>query len=100
MASLQIHLTGKDLIYHRTVAASGHFFFFVILHTIKDKVCTRSLCNIFNLISEFYDFSMRKHHKMTLSNAFLKNYCVNVTWIRQRDFAETIETLLVSIYLK
>ena len=47
MESLQIHFTGKDLIYYRIVAANDHFFSFVILNTIKDKVRDRSLWNVF-----------------------------------------------------
>ena len=34
------------------------FFCFAIFDLIKDKVCMRSLCNIFVLISEFYDFNI------------------------------------------
>ena len=55
------------------------FFCFILFNTIKDKVCRKSLCNIFMQVSEFYCFNMQKHHGNILSNVFLKNYCLNVT---------------------
>ena len=60
-------------------ASQWTFFCFIIFNSIKDKVCRKSLCNIFMLVAEFYSLNMVKRHGMVLANVFLKNYCVTVT---------------------
>ena len=37
------------------------FFCFILFHTIKEKVCYKSLSNIFMLISEFHFFNIEKN---------------------------------------
>ena len=55
------------------------FFCFILFHYIKDKVCRRSLSDIFLLVSEFYFFKINHPHCNTLANIFLNNYCAQIT---------------------
>ena len=42
------------------------FFSFILFHTVKEKVCRKSLSRIFMLVSEFYFFDMAQKHCNTL----------------------------------
>ena len=55
------------------------FFCFILFHTIKEKVCYKSLSKIFMLISEFHFFSMEKKHASIFANIILKNLCKHDT---------------------
>ena len=44
------------------------FFGFILFHPIKEKVCYKSLSNIFTLISEFHFFNMEKKHTSIFAN--------------------------------
>ena len=69
----------KWLMHHRNVGASGHFLLCYIQNNQRDKICRTSLCNMFKLILKFYGFNMQKLHGISLSNAFPKNFCINIT---------------------
>ena len=60
-------------------ACQWTFFCFVVFHAVKSEVCRKSLCNIFDLVSEFYEFNMNKKHCLILSNIFLRNLCIQET---------------------
>ena len=47
------------------------FFCFILFHTIKEKVCHKSLSNIFMLISEFNFFNMEKKHASIFANIII-----------------------------
>ena len=49
-------------------------FCFILFHTIKEKVCHKSLSNIFMLISEFHFFNMEKKHTSIFANIVWKNF--------------------------
>ena len=66
-------------------ACQWTFFCFIMFNTVKDKVCRRSLCNIFMSVAEFYSFNMAKQHGMILANIFLKNHCANSTPISGKE---------------
>ena len=44
------------------------FFCFILFHTTKEKVCYKSLSNIFMLISECHFFNMEKKHASIFAN--------------------------------
>ena len=48
-------------------------FCFILLNAAKEKVCRRSFCNLCVMVSEYYDFEMKKLHGVILSNILLKN---------------------------
>ncbi|XP_012554523.2 uncharacterized protein LOC101236892 [Hydra vulgaris] len=52
------------------------FFCFIIFEIKKNKMCRKSLCNTFMMISDIYNFNMFKKHGTILSNIFLKNNCL------------------------
>ena len=54
-------------------------FYFILFNTIKEKVCKKSLSNIFMLSSEFYSLIMQRRHGLILSNILLNNHCINKT---------------------
>ena len=54
-------------------------FSFILFHTVKEKVCRKSLSRIFMLVSEFYFFDMAQKHCNTLANIYLNNYCASMT---------------------
>ena len=49
-------------------------FCFILFHTIKEKVCYKSLSNIFMLISEFHFFNTEKKYASIFANIVLKNF--------------------------
>ena len=50
------------------------FFCFILFHTIKEKVCYKSLSNIFMLISELHFFNIEKKHASIFANIVLENF--------------------------
>ena len=60
-------------------ACQWAFFCFIMFHAVKINVCRKSLCNVFKLISDFYDFSMKDRHCTVLSNIFLNKFCLKTT---------------------
>ena len=54
------------------------FFCFIMFNVVKEKVCRKSLCNMFMSIGEFHSFEMEKRHGIILSNIFLNNYCASI----------------------
>ena len=48
---------------------------YIIFHEVANLSCRSLFCNIFMLISEMYDFDIKHHHGMILSNTMYKNYC-------------------------
>ena len=52
------------------------FFSFVMFNVVKLKVCRNSLFNILMLISEMYNFNMKREHGIILSNILFQNYCL------------------------
>ena len=50
------------------------FFCFTLFNAATEKVCRKSFCNMYMMISEYYDFEMEKRHGVIiLSNILLKN---------------------------
>ena len=43
----------------------------VIFNAVKEKVCRKSFSNLYTVVSEYYDFEMRKHG-FIISNILLK----------------------------
>ena len=72
MRNLVISLDRGGLNVPSDCACQWTFFCFIMFNTVKDKVCRRSLCNMFMSVAEFYSFNMAKHHGMILANIFLK----------------------------
>lgn len=60
-------------------AVQWSIFCFVMFEVVKNRVCRQSLCNIFDNISEYYQFNMRRQHSRILANIFLKNFCTLTT---------------------
>ena len=60
------------------------FFCFILFHTIKEKVCYKSLSNIFILISEFHFFNMEKKYASIFANIVLKKIFANMTYSDQK----------------
>ena len=54
-------------------------FCFILFPTIKEKVCYKSLSNIFMLISEFHFFNMERNYASIFANIVLKNFCKHGT---------------------
>ena len=54
-------------------------FCFILFHTIKEKVCYKSISNIFMLISVFHFFNMEKKHASIFTDIVLKNFCKHGT---------------------
>ena len=50
------------------------YFYFILFHTIKEKVCHKPLSNIFMLLSEFHFFNIEKKHTSIFANIVLKNF--------------------------
>ena len=40
----------------------------VIFNAVKEKVCRKSFSNLCMVVSEYYDFEMRKRHGFIISN--------------------------------
>ena len=52
------------------------FFCFSMFQSVKNKVCKKSLADIFMLIAEHHDMkSIRRCHAIILSNIFINNFC-------------------------
>ena len=49
------------------------FFCFTLFNAATEKVCRKSFCNMYMMVSEYYDFEMEKRHGVILSNILLKN---------------------------
>ena len=47
----------------------------IIFHEVANLSCCSSFCNILMLIIEMYDFDIKRHHGIILSNIMFKNYC-------------------------
>ena len=60
-------------------ACQWTFFCYLLFNSVKDKVCRKSLANLFMLINEMHTFNMDRHHANVLSNIFFKNYCIDST---------------------
>ena len=54
------------------------FFCYSMFNSVKQKVCRKSLCNLFMLVAEFHSLGMERHHGNILANIFLKNFCSTV----------------------
>ena len=46
---------------------------------VKDKVCRKSLANIFMIINDMHTFNMERRHGIILANIFFKNYAIELT---------------------
>ena len=60
-------------------ACQWTFFSFMMFNSVKKLVCRKSLANIMMMISEAYNFEMKRSHAITLCNIFFKNYCIECT---------------------
>ena len=49
-------------------------FCFILFNAIKEKVRRKSFYNLFMVISEYYDFEMKKQHGLVLSNILSKRF--------------------------
>ena len=58
-------------------ACQWSIFCFILFESVKDKVCRKSLANLFMVVSQMHTFNMDRHHANVLSNIFFKNYCNN-----------------------
>ena len=48
-------------------------FCFILFNAVKEKVFRKSFCKLCMMVSEYYDFDMKKRHGTMLSNILLKN---------------------------
>ena len=55
------------------------FFCYIMFNAVKEKVCRKSLSNLFMVVSDMHTFNMERKHGMILSNIFFKNHCANNT---------------------
>ena len=60
-------------------ACQWTFFCFVMFQCVKDKVCRKSLANIFMIINDMHTFNMERRHGIILANIFFKNYAIELT---------------------
>ena len=60
-------------------ACQWTFFAFIMFNSVKNLVCRKSLANIMMMISEAYNFEMKRSHAITLCNIFFKNHCIAST---------------------
>ena len=51
-------------------ACQWTFFSYIMFNIVKDKVCRKSLCNLLIVVSEFYSFTVEKHHGHILANIY------------------------------
>ena len=50
------------------------FFCYIVFHDLADLTCRTSLCRVFLLISEFYEFNISQSQSRILCNIFFNNY--------------------------
>ena len=55
------------------------FFCFILVHTIKEKICYEPLINIFMLFTEFHFFNMEKKYASIFPSIILKFFCEHGT---------------------
>lgn len=48
---------------------------YIIFHELANLSCRSSFCNILILIIEMYEFDIKRHHGIVLSNIMFNNYC-------------------------
>ena len=56
-------------------ACQWAFLCYIMFNEVKERVCRKSLTNIFMLVSDTHNFGMQKVHCRILANVFFKNYC-------------------------
>ena len=62
--------------YPTDTACQWAFFCYSIFQSVRNKICRRSLMNVFMLIAEHYDMkNISKNHAMILSNILINNFC-------------------------
>ena len=54
-------------------------FCYLLFNAVKDKVCRKSLANLFVLVADMHNFGMDRVHANILSNILFKNYCAEST---------------------
>ena len=60
-------------------ASQWTVFCYLLFNAVKDKVCRKSLANLFMLVSDMHSFGMQRIHGNILSNILFKNYCTEST---------------------
>ena len=56
-------------------ACQWAFLCYIMFNEVKERVCRKSLTDIFMLVSDTHNFGMQKVHCRILANFFFKNYC-------------------------
>ena len=51
------------------------FLCYIMFTVLKDKVCRKSLSEVFDELSDDFGFGMKTYHSRTLSNVLLNNFC-------------------------